>query len=296
MKTVLITGGSGFVGRHLTALLQSKGYNVTWLTRKPVPEVHIKQYRWDYKVKKIDVEAIESADAIIHLAGANINGHRWNKTYKKEIYDSRVEATKFLFEMVSTCPNKIRTVTVASATGYYGYSETDRIFEETDPPGMDFLAKTCYDWEQAANRFSEINIRTSIIRCGIVFSKGSAAFEKISLPVRLGIGAAIGSGKQYFPWIHTDDLCSIYLKSIEEDSFHGVYNAVAPEFITNKQLTKILAGHFHKPLWLPNIPSFVIRIMFGEIGDSLLNGNRISFQKLMASGFKFKYSSLENML
>lgn len=296
MQTVLITGGSGFVGRHLTALLQSQGYTVHWLGRKTDPESKIKQYAWDYKQEKIDPEAFRSADAIIHLAGASINGKKWNEPYKNEIYESRVKSTAFLFEKIKEIPNNIKLFTCSSATGFYGYTPSEKIFTETDPPGTDFLSKTCADWEKAAGRFREHGIRTCIVRSGIAFSENSEAFKKISLPIQLGFGAPVGSGAQFVPWIHTEDLCAIYAKTINDAAMEGIYNAVAPEFLTNKEMTVIMAKYYRKPLWLPNIPGFALKLAFGEFSDSLLFGNRISAQKIIGTGFKFKYNNLKDFL
>ena len=295
MKNILITGGSGFVGMQLTNLLKANGYEVSWLTRKINTNIDIPQYLWNWENKKIETEAIEKAYAIIHLAGANVNGQRWNKKWKKEIYDSRVKATDFLFKIISQHPNKIKTFVSASATGYYGDVTSEKIFHETDFPGKDFLAITCNDWEQAATKFSNLGIRTSIIRTGIIFSENSEAYRKISLPIRFGFGAAIGNGRQYFPWIHLDDLCGIYLKAISDNSMQGIFNSVAPQFITNAQVTKALANHFKNHIWLPNIPPIVIRILFGEIADSLLNGSRISSEKIIEFGFRFKYSCIDDL-
>jgi len=296
METVLITGGSGFVGRHLTALLQSQGYTVQWLGRKTDPESTIKQYTWDYKQGKIDPQAIRSADAIIHLAGASINGKKWNEPYKNEIYESRVNSTEFLFEKIKEIPNNIKLFTCSSATGFYGYAPSEKIFTESDLPGTDFLSKTCADWEKAAGLFREHGIRTCIVRSGIAFSENSEAYKKISLPIQLGFGAPVGSGAQFVPWIHTEDLCSIYANTIHDAAMEGIYNAVAPEFLTNKQMTVIMAKYYRKPLWLPNIPGFVLKLAFGEFSDSLLYGNRISAQKIKDTGFKFKYNNLKDFL
>lgn len=296
MKNILITGGSGFVGKHLTKLLVSSGYEVSWLTRKINSNKNIPQYSWNWENKILTAEAIEKADAIIHLAGANVGARRWNAKWKKEIYDSRIKSTEFLFEFVSTHPNKLKTFIAASATGYYGCETSEKIFTESDLSGTDFLAKTCSDWETSACKFNRLGIRTTIIRTGVVLFENSQAYKKICLPIRFGLGATIGSGNQYFPWIHLDDLCNIYLKTISDEKFIGVYNAVAPEYITNSQLTKTVATQLKKPIWLPNIPPFLIKILFGEIADSLLNGSRISYENIIKAGFDFKYKSIGHFL
>lgn len=296
MKNILVTGGSGFIGMQLTKLLIANGYEVSWLTRKIKSDIDIPQYLWNWENKTLEPEAIEKADVIIHLAGANVGGKRWNAKWKKEIYDSRIKSTEFLFEFISRHSNKLRVFIAASATGYYGCETSGKIFTESDLPGQDFLAKTCSDWENASNKFNRPGIRTTIIRTGIVLSENSEAYKKICLPIRFGFGAAIGSGNQFFPWIHLDDLCNIYLKAISDEKLKGVYNAVVPEYITNTQLTKTIAKHFKKTIWLPNIPSFLIKIIFGEIADSLLNGSRISSEKIISTGFEFNFQNINHFL
>ena len=296
MNRILITGGSGFVGLHLSNLLIAKGYEVCWLTRKINSFVDVTQYLWDWREKHIDFSVFKNVDVIINLAGANLNGRRWDAKLKKEIYESRVRSTAFLFETISKHPYQISSFISASAVGYYGNVQTEKTYYETDPCGDDFLATTCRDWEQAANKFSELNIRTVVLRSGIVLSEHSEAFKKISLPFRFGLGACLGSGKQYFPWIHLQDLLNIYLKAVIDSSFTGAYNAVVPESLTNKQLAKKLSKHFRKKIWLPNIPSFYIKLLFGEIADSLLHQSNISSEKILRTGFKFEYPGIDSFV
>ena len=292
MENILIAGGSGYVGRALTKKLQDKGYTVSWLTRKIDPQINITQYLWNWEQNSIDLVAIEKAELIINLAGANVNGRRWTKEWKKEIYDSRICATKFLFEIISKYPNKIKTYISASATGFYGRTTSEKIYTETDSSANDFLAKTCYDWEQLSNKFTVLGIRTLTVRTGIVLSRDSKAFKKMALPIRLGLGAAIGNGNQFFPWIHLDDLCRIYLKLISDNNLHGTFNAVAPQYLTNQELMKAIAQRYNKSIWLPNIPSLIVKLIFGEIADSILNGSRISSEKIINCNFKFKYLNI----
>ena len=296
MKTILITGGSGLIGRHLTKKLISQGYAVNWLTRKLDPNYSIKQFTWDYRNKKIEIEAFEKADAIIHLAGANIIGQRWSQRYKQEIYDSRVLSARFLWDIISQHSIKIKTFIGGSGAGYYGALTSENIFKEDDSAGDDFLGKTCHDWEQASFDIAKSSIRTLVIRTGVVMFKDSEAYKKLVLPIRYGVGAAIGTGKQYFPWIHIDDLCGIYIKALEDATMQGAYNAVAPQHLTNQELTTILAHHLHKPLWMPNIPGFVIRLFFGEMADSLLKGSRLSSDKITKAGYHFIHPTMEHFL
>ncbi|MES2800561.1 MAG: TIGR01777 family oxidoreductase [Bacteroidota bacterium] len=293
MKTILITGGSGLIGSQLTKLLTMKGFQVRWLTRKINPLETTPQFVWDWKNKSIDTDAFLGVDAIIHLAGASINGKRWTSQVKQDIYDSRVVATQFLFESLAKEKHQVKTIVAGSAVGYYGAVTVDKIFFEDDAAGTDFLAKTCNDWEQTSEQFSSLGIRTVIIRTGIVLSKESETFKKIAAPIRFGMGSGLGSGKQIFPWIHLADLCGIMLKSLDDESMQGAYNAVAPESITNLALMKELAKAMKKPFFMPKIPSFIIKLLFGELADALLNGSKISAEKVIKSGYKFQFSNFQ---
>lgn len=296
MKNILISGGSGYIGRYLTNELQSHGYKISWLTRKIKSDINISQYEWNWENKILDKKAIEKADAIIHLAGANIGAHRWSKKWKKEIYDSRIKSTELLFEKISESNPKPKLFISTSAIGFYGIKKSEKIFTENDKAGDDFLAQTCKDWETKAKSIENLGIRTVIVRNAIVFAKDSEAFEKIQSPIRKGYGAVIGSGEQYFNWIHLYDLCALYLKILNSENFKGIYNVVAPEFITNKQVTKSIADHHKKLLWLPKIPSIFIKWLIGEFSASILGGSRISAEKLLKEGFEFKYQKLEQFL
>ncbi|MDO9038247.1 MAG: DUF1731 domain-containing protein, partial [Lutibacter sp.] len=160
----------------------------------------------------------------------------------------------------------------------------------------DFISEICKVWEKASLQFDAINIRTVIFRTGVVLAKEGGALEKLSKPIKLGFGAPIGSGAQYIPWIHLEDLCNMYVEAIENREFKGIYNAVAPDYVTNKSLTKIIANKLKKPLWLPNIPAFVMKLILGKMAVIILEGSRVSCEKIMATGFKFKFPTLKEAL
>ena len=166
---------------------------------------------------------------------------------------------------------------------------SETIFEERAPAHPDFLGRTCEIWEKSADRFEALGIRTVKIRIGIVFSKQGGALSRLSLPLRLGVGAPIGSGMQYMPWIHIEDLCGIYMKALEDVRMAGAYNGVAPEHLTNRELTKIMARVLKRPLWLPAIPAALMRLLFGEMSAMLLQGSRVSSAKIRAAGYTFQY-------
>ena len=286
---ILIAGGSGYIGKSLTKILYENGFQVSWLTRKINSNEKTNQFEWNYQTKKIDEAAFDNIDVLINFCGASVAGKRWSKSYKKEIYESRIHSTQFLFESVNKIPNKIKSYIHGSAVGYYGCTNSDKIYSETDEPGNDFLARTCIDWELAASAFEKINMRTCIVRTAVIFSPGSQAYEKLLFPFRHGLGAAIGSGKQYFPWIHLEDYCRIIFKLITEENLKGIYNAVAPYQITNEELTRKISAFLKKKIWLPNIPSFILKIILGESANSILGGSRISSDKVIKEGFLFKY-------
>lgn len=295
MSNVLISGGSGLVGQHLCKSLQEKGYDVAILSRSSKPKTHTPSYYWDINRNDIDIEAINNCDFIIHLAGVNIGEKRWTRKRKIEILNSRVKSIDLIFKNLDK-KNKLKAVISASAVGYYGAHTTEKIFSETDSSSNDFLGETCSLWEQAADKFTGIGIRTVKIRTGVVLSKKGGALAKLKMPIQLGFGSAIGHGRQYMPWIHMDDLCAIYIKALENKEMNGAFNAVAPEHVTNKALTRKMARALHKPFWFPNIPAFIMKLLFGEMAVMLLSGSRVSSAKIEASGYTFQFPNLESAL
>ncbi len=293
---ILITGGSGLIGRHLRSKLEEKGYETAVLSRKKNSERDTKTHFWDPGNRVIEEGVIEKADYIIHLAGANISEKRWTKRIKQEILDSRVETAKFLFSKVSESKTRPRAFISASAVNYYGTLTSDKIFEEDDPPSENFLGTICQKWEQSALKFEELGMRTVILRTGVVISPAGGALKKMALPVKLGLGAPIGSGRQYFPWIHIEDLCNIFIKAIEDSKIEGAYNAVAPGHITNRDVMKALADAYNRPFWAPNVPAFVMKLLFGEMADILLTGSRISAARIMEAGYEFRYTAFRDAI
>ncbi len=241
METILIAGGTGLIGKNLSRKLMEKGYNVALLSRKSSRGNPHSVYIWNPDKNEIEIEAIKSADYIINLAGAGIGDKRWTKKRRQLILDSRIKTTGLLFNKVQESGRQPKAFITASAIGYYGTITSEKLFSETDAPGKDFSAEVCRQWENAADRFEENGIRTVKLRTGIVLSKKDGALSRMTLPVRFGIGSALGSGRQYMPWIHIDDICNIYLKAIEDSNMTGAYNAVAPEHISNREFTRILA-------------------------------------------------------
>lgn len=291
MEKVLITG-VGLIGTALAYALKNQGYEVQFLSRSQTNSIPFKIYKWNVEAQELDVEALKGVHHIIHLAGANIAEKRWTDLRKKQIIDSRVLSTRLLYNSVKREKTPLKSMVCASAIGYYGALTSEKIFTETDPAHTDFLGQVCQLWEDELNRFSRLKIRTVILRTGVVFSKNGGAFIKLKQPIASNIGAALGNGNQYIPWIHNQDLINMYLRVLKEDRFEGTFNAVAPEHHTNKEITKAIAQRMGKTLWLPPIPSFVMRLVFGELSSILLYGSRVSPKKIQDMGFSFNYSNL----
>ena len=293
---ILITGGSGLVGSHLIPLLLSKGYNVSCLTRGSDLFPGINTYKWDPERGIIEPNAIDGIDYIVHLAGANIGEKRWTKERKKEIAGSRVNSAIFLHHLVREKGVKLKAFISASATGYYGSVTSEKIFREEDPPSEDFLGTTCRQWEEAADLFSKSGIRTVKIRTAVVLEKNDSALTKLMRPATYGLVIRTGNGRQFMPWIHFSDLCKIYLKAIEDPDVSGAYNAASPHHVTHNEFMVTLAEILKKPVILPPVPAFIIRAFIGEMADVILNGSRISSEKITKAGYKFVFNNLEDAL
>lgn len=293
MSRVLIAGGTGLIGRHLSKRLQEHGYEVAVLSRSKRNSAYALSYFWDPDHNEIQKEAVNSCDYIINLAGANIGAKRWTSKRKQEILESRTNPAKLIFNNLEK-NHKLSAFITASAIGYYGAITSSNIFQESDTPANDFLGQTCKEWEEAADNFARADIRTVKIRTGIVLSKEGGALAKLNIPIRLGFASAIGHGKQNMPWIHMDDLCNIYIQAIKDKEMTGPYNAVAPEHITNKDFTRKAAQKLNKPFWFPNIPPFALKLGFGELSSMLLSGSRVSSEKLLAAGYSFQFPDIDS--
>lgn len=295
-QTVLITGGTGLIGTRLTELLLEKGYEVCYLSRHKQDNPMIPTYLWNVEDQYIENDALSNTDHIIHLAGAGIAESRWNRKRKKELYDSRILSSKLLYEKLKTISNKVKAVISASAIGYYG-NTGDQLITEEAPAANDFLGNLCRDWENAIRQVEELNIRVVILRiAGMALTRKGGGLPKMAQPIKYFIGAPLGSGRQYLSWIHLDDLCKMFIRALENDEIKGIYNAVAPEPVTNAQLTKAIAKKLHRPLLLPNIPKFVLKIILGEMGGILVGGSKISSAKIREKGFQFQYPKLREAL
>ena len=296
MPEVLITGGTGLIGQRLCQILQERGYKVAILSRRHRSHSATRVYPWNPDRREIDKEAVNTCEFIIHLAGTNIGGKRWTKRRKQQILDSRIRPIDLIYENLDLQNNRLKAFLSASAVGYYGAKTTNDIYRESDPPASDFLGETCNQWEQSVYQFTRAGIRTVKIRTGVVLANNGGALRRMDRLFRWGLGSAIGSGMQYMPWIHIDDLCQIYIRAMEQESMQGAYNAVAPEHITNRAFSETLARVLRKPFWFPRIPAFVMKLLFGEMSVILLTGSRISSEKIETAGYLFQYPRLEEAM
>ena len=287
MKTILIAGGTGFTGRKIQALLEEKGYNVNILTRNPKQK---NEFRWDLEQKQIDTKAFENVVSIINLCGANIGEKRWSTKHKKELLDSRIESTKFLYTQIQNIPN-LESYISASGITCYGFEDDTKTYSEEDPFGSDYLSQLVKEWEIAADLFLT-HCRVVKMRTAVVLDKEQGALPKISLPIRFGIGSPIGTGKQSTSWVHITDLTNAYLYAIE-NTIIGAFNIVGGNE-SNKEFSEKLAKTLHKPFWFPNVPAFILQLLLGEMSIILLKGNTASNQKMIDTGFEFKFLKVQD--
>ena len=304
MSSVLITGGTGLIGKELTKKLVAKGHEVIILTReikeKNTGEAGVSYAVWDVRAQTIDKEAIVKADHIIHLAGAGIADERWTEKRKEEIKSSRVNSSKLIVTALSQHANKVKTVVSASAIGWYGEDKRlggKKAFTEDTPADGGFLGETCKLWEESIKPVEALGKRLVTFRTGIVLSNDGGAFKSFKLPVKFGIAAILGNGKQVISWIHIDDMCEMYIYAIENASLTGTFNAVSPHPVSNKTLTielaKTLKGKFFIPI---HAPGSLLKLLLGEMSVEVIKSTTVSSQKIEGAGFHFKYPGLPGAL
>ena len=293
MKTVAITGGTGFVGQHISALLIKKGYNVIVFTRNtnqkaPVPGISYALWNPDKEI--CDTASLAKVDVMVHLAGAGVAEKRWTEQRKKEIVDSRVKSTDFLIRCLKDSALNCKTFIAASATGIYGDDTPGNTpFTESTAPSDNFLANTCKSWETSSLAASHF-LRTVILRIGIVMGKEGGAFPQFEKPVHFGIMPVLGNGNQVVSWIAIEDLAELFLFSIQQEKISGIYNAVAPNPVSQKKLISAIAGM--SGCIKIHVPSFMLKLLLGEMSTEILKSCTVSAQKISAVGFKFKYPEI----
>ena len=294
---VLITGATGLIGHELINLLLQKGIAVNYLTtsrKKIVNESNYKGFYWNPSLGEINENAFDDVNVIVHLAGATV-AKRWSTSYKQEIINSRVDTTRLLYKTLEKIDHKVTQIVSASAIGIYPDSLT-KVYHESDLDiDNSFLGNVVKQWEDEVDLFKKIHISVAKIRIGLVLAKDGGALQEMVKPIKIGAGAAFGSGNHYQSWIHIYDLVAIFYHVIANKR-NGVYNGVSPYPVTNLVLTKTIAKILNKPLFLPNIPKFVMKFTLGEMHQLLYSSQNVSSRKLLDEDFQFKYASLEKAL
>ena len=300
-QTVLITGGTGMVGKALTNALVKKGYKVIILTRNAGgkrQQEHVHYATWDVTKQQIDIAALQTADYIIHLAGAGVVEKKWTVAYKKEIQDSRTESSKLIIDALKNNENKVKAIISASAIGWYGAdTEPVKPFTEDAAADISFLGATCKLWEESIEPVIGLGKRLVKFRIGIVLSNDGGALAEFKKPIQFGVAAILGNGKQMVSWVHINDLCKLFISGIENENLSGSYNAVAPNPVSNKTLTislaKAMKGKFYIPM---HVPSFVLKIMLGQRSIEVLKSTTVSCKKILDTGFEFTFKTIEAAL
>lgn len=295
---ILITGGTGMIGQRLAELLIDNGHEVALLTREPGKSSHYQLFGWDPQAGTVDEAAVRYADCIVNLAGSSVAEGKWTAERKHEILHSRLDGLDLLFRELQKPGHHVRMLLSASAIGIYGDRGDELLFEDspTAAPADDFLADVVLQWEAAARRIGELGLRVVLPRIGIVLSPQGGALVPIAKTVRYGAGAPLGSGRQYMSWIHIEDLCRLLVQMLEQAQWQGVYNAVSPHPVTNQEFTETLAHVMHRPLILPKVPAFGLKLAMGEMSEIVLGSQRVSAGKVQSLGFSYEFAELRPAL
>lgn len=295
MQKVLITGGTGLIGSRLSVALMSKGYQVSHLSRKENLKATFPAYKWNIDNGEVDVRALEQADYIVHLAGAGVADKPWTAKRKQLIIDSRVKSGALLQQKLKEIGKRPKAIVCASASGFYG-NRSDEKLDESAPKGQGFLSDVVEKWEAANDGFKDVTDRLTQLRIGIVLSTQGGALQKMLPSYKFRIGAYFGSGQQCYSWIHIDDLVGMFAHAIEEETVNGTYNAVAPNPVTNKYLAELIGKVTGKPALLVPAPAMVMRLVLGEMSTVVLDGARLSTDKIRAAGFDYLFVNVNSAL
>ena len=295
--TILITGATGLIGQEIVKQCHAEGINVHYLTTsksKLSTDTNYKGFYWNPNNNEIDHTCFEGVSAIINMVGASIS-KRWTASYKKEILESRTKTAQLLQDTIKTHNYKIDQVVSASAIGIYPTSLVNYYEEDNTEISESFLGKVVHEWEAAVDGFKSLGCKVAKIRIGLVLAEEGGALPEIVKPIKFGAGAAFGSGEQWQSWIHVEDLAALFVFALQ-NNFEGIYNGVAPNPVSNEELTKAAASVLSRPLILPNIPKFAMKLVLGEMHILLFESQRVSSQKIEATGFNFKFANLRPAL
>lgn len=298
IKTILVTGGTGFLGKGLVKLLLNKGYHINLLIRNEpegIENPNLRTFKWDVYKGEIDQDCIENVDAIIHLAGEEIAAKRWTDERKRQIVESRTQSIRMIYDLLRKTKNQVNHIISASAVGYYGDRGNEFLTEESFP-AKDFLAETCIAWEAAVDEGHKLGLRIVKLRSGIILDKDGGVLPQMDKPIRFGLGIIPGSGQQWVSWIHYMDALNAYLYVLENENLKGVYNMVAPGTVTLEEMTRRLANALDKSPLFVHTPKFALKIAMGEMSLMVLESTKVSSEKLSESGFTFKYPVLAEAL
>ena len=288
---VVVTGGTGFLGTALVDALTARGDQVTVLTRKGRGRSRVTEVEWTPDGNTGGwATALDGADAVVHLAGESLDAHRWTPARKAAIVESRVASTRSVLAALHQATDRPRVLVSSSAVGYYG-PHGDEVVTEDAAPGRDFLARLCVDWEREAQRAEADGVRVLMLRSGLILARDGGALARMLLPFRLGIGGPLGSGRQYWPWIHRDDWVSLVALLLSHPSASGPFNLTAPTPVTNREFTRVLGRVLHRPAFLP-VPAFALRLALGEMADVVLTGQRAVPARAQGLGYSFRYDAL----
>jgi len=294
---VLITGGSGLVGSRLTEVMTLRGFEVVHLStsvKEPELQNGVEVFPWNPRRGEMHPLALNNVDVVVHLAGASI-AKKWTPEYKKEIINSRVQSTRLLYNEIKKRSDRPSAIVAASASGFYPNNYNEHLSEE-HPSGDDFLSETTVKWEEEVMRLEELNLRVSRIRIGFVLSLRGGALPELEKPTKLLGGTPVGSGKQFIPWIHIDDLCRIFLRAVEDETMRGAYNAGGPSAATNAQFMKVLSKKLNRPYWGIPVPAFLLKLVMGENALLALASNAMDTSKIRSTGFEYIYPTLSDAL
>lgn len=295
MATILITGGSGLIGRALTSALLQQGHQVRWLGRTRHRDTTAPQFLWDVHAGTVDPEALRGVDHVIHLSGAGIADRRWTAERFRELHTSRIEAADLLRRAMEQHGHRPGTFISASGINFHGTRTVEQVFQENDPAFDDPLGRLTEAWEQAALRWQPL-CRTVMLRTPMVLAPQGGALQRMAMPVRWGLGAPLGSGRQWITWVHLNDLVRAYLQALHDPAMEGPYLVVAEEQVDARSFMHTIARVLHRPFFLPAVPAFALRLALGRMSSIVLEGSRASNARLLATGFRFEHPRLRPAL